>query len=346
MLDFDERVARFDLRVLDDLREIVDRAHRNIVGEQQRLPLLVRLGQKYLLQHRQQSRAVLVALQRAAEAGIVGQVGTAQRRAQLLPQFVARDRNREVARLGMKGLVRHQRRVGVAGGFRNFAIGAKGADHRAEQRKLAFEHGDVDLLAFAGFFFHAQREHDAVGRVKTRRHVGDRHASARAAAAFITRDTDHAAFGLQDKVERRAVAVRAVLAETRDRAVNDAGVALLRLRVIDAEPLQRADAVILDHDVALFEQLEEELLALGLFHIEDDAALVAVQAHEVRRLAARDGHAPAAREIAFARRLYLDQLRAVVGQHGRAKRPRERVREVQHLDVFERQLHVKPCGYF
>ena len=243
----------------------------------------------------------------------------------------------------MKRLVRHQRGIRVARRLGNLAVRAIGADHRAQQRELAFEHGNVDLLAFAGFFTHAQRQHYSVRRVEARGHVGDRNAGARAAAAFFARHADHAAFGLQDEVERRPVAVRAVLAEARNRAIDDAGIAFFRFSVVDAEPLQRADAVILDHHVAFLQELEKKLLALGPLHVENDAALVAMQAHEVRRFAARDGHAPAAREITIARRLYLDQLRAIVGQHGGTERPRERVGEVKHFDVFERQLHVIPA---
>src|SRR6185295_6125368 len=151
----------------------------------------------------------------------------------------------------------------------------------AEERELSFQHRDVDALPLAGLVLHPQREQRPVGGIHACREIGDGDAGARAVRARLARDADHAALGLQDEVERRAVAVRAVLAEPRDGAVDDALVPLARRLVVEPEPLESVDPEVLQHDVALLDELEEELLAFRLLEIDDDAALVAMQADEI-----------------------------------------------------------------
>src|SRR6185436_2095098 len=158
---------------------------------------------------------------------------------------------------------------------------------------------------------------------------GDRDARARAARARLAGDADHAALRLEDEIERRALAVGTVLPESRYGAVDDALVALARSLVVEAQAFQGVHAEVLDDDVALLDQLEEQLLPFGLLQIDDDAALVAVQADEIGGLAVLERDAPHAREIARAGRLELDHLRAEVGEHRRAERAREGVGEVQ-----------------
>lgn len=124
--------------------------------------------------------------------------------------------------------------------------------------------------------FTRQRQQDTEGRVRARRHVRDRGARAYAPAAFLARDRDHATLGLEDEVERRAVTIGAVLAEARHRAVDDAGVALACFGIGQAEALECTRAVVLEHDVRAFDELEEELLAAGMLEIHLDALFVPV----------------------------------------------------------------------
>ena len=64
----------------------------------------------------------------------------------------------------------------------------------------------------------------AEGREHPRRDVGDRYATADTGAALRAGDADHAALGLHDQIEGRALAIRAVLAEPRHGAIDDARV--------------------------------------------------------------------------------------------------------------------------
>jgi len=80
-----------------------------------------------------------------------------------------------------------------------------------------------------------------------------------------------------------------------------------------------------------------------MFEIDDDAPLVAMKRHEIRVIRARQGRAPGARKISRAGRFELDHLGAEISQHGGTKRPRERMGQVEHLDIFKWQLHEIPA---
>src|SRR3546814_2872009 len=85
-----------------------------------------------------------------------------------------------------------------------------------------------------------------------------------------------AAHALGEVVVAGARRVGSRLAEAGDRAVDEAGMALLQ--VVVAEPVAREvpDLVVLDQDVAVADQLGRQLLALGLGDVDADGALVAV----------------------------------------------------------------------
>src|SRR6185369_14756361 len=123
-------------------------------------------------------------------------------------------------------------------------------------------------------------------------------------------------------------AIGAVLAEAGDGAVDDAGVALARLRVGQAQTLQRAGAVVLEDDVGARDELEKELLAPWMLEIHLDTLLVAVQAHEIRGLAARQRRPPRAGDVARALGLELDHSGAEVGEHGGAEGAGESVAQI------------------
>ena len=157
--------------------------------------------------------------------------------------------------------------------------------------------------------------------------------------AGLAGDADHAALGLQDQIEGGAVAVGAVLAETGNRAVDDARIALARGLVVQAQAHQRAGAVVLEHDVGALHHAQEGLLALRVLQVEHHALLVAMQAGEIIRFPAGQGRAPGARDVAQSGGLDLDHLGAEIGEHGRTKRAGERVAQVEYLDAFQWQLH-------
>ena len=108
----------------------------------------------------------------------------------------------------------------------------------------------------------------------------------------------------------------------------------------EAEPLRAAGQEVLDDDVGAQRESPHDVLAAGIAQVDRDAALAAVHAHEVRRLAAREGRAPGAGLVALAGPLDLDDLGAEVGQQHRAVRPRQHAGQVEDADAGERTGHL------
>src|SRR5215468_9861464 len=239
MAHLHESAARLHLWVIHDLRDAVDGAEGNAFVDEDRLPLLVGMGEKGFLEGGDERLAVLHPIGVRPVAWVVGELGAADGGAEDLPQLLA-------------------------------AHGEIAADHRAQKRELAFEHRHIDGLPAPRPLLHAQGEHDAVGRVHPRRHVRDRRPAADAVRAGLAGDADHAAFRLEDQVEGGAIAVRPVLAEAGHGAVDDAGVPLARHLVAQAQALEGARAVVLEHDVRALHEPEEELLAAGMLEIDLD----------------------------------------------------------------------------
>src|SRR5439155_839768 len=81
-----------------------------------------------------------------------------------------------------------------------------------------------------------------------------------------------AGHALDDVVVGGLVAVRAGLAEARDRGVDQSRVQRLRRLVGEAQARHRAGAEVLDQDVAAPDQPPQRLLAALALEVEDDAA--------------------------------------------------------------------------
>ena len=331
-----QRTAGPHLSVIDHLIDGVDRPHRNAGGQQHRFPLFVGPGQKRFLQRGHQRQPVRVAPGVRHVSRVVDHLREADERAERPPQLVAADADRDVARFGVKRLIRQQRAVRRAERAGHDAIGEVSADHAGEDAELALEHRHVDELAAAGLLPGVERREDPERRVHPGGDVRDRHAGAHARSPGFAGDADHPALGLHHEVERGAIAIRAVLAESRNGAVDDAGLAFARARVIDAELRHRADAQVLEHDVRALQQPEEQRFALGMLQVERDALFIAIQVDEVGRFVAVEGRTPRARDFAV-ERLDLDDLRAIVAEHRRGEGAGQRVREIEYRDVVERQ---------
>src|SRR5262250_213703 len=342
MAHLHEGPARLHLRVIHDLGDSVDGAEGDALVEEDRLPLLVRTREEGLLERGDERLAVLRPLRVRPVARVVGELGPADGGAEDLPELLAAHGEGKIARLRPERLVGEERLVGGAHGLGHLAVGEIAANHGAEERELALEHRHVDSLAAARPLLHAQGERDAVSRVHPRRHVRDGRAAAHAVRARLAGDGDHPALRLEDEIESGAVPIRAVLTEAGDGAIDDAGVSLARHLIAEAEALEGARAIVLEHHVRALHEPEEELLAARMLEVDLDPLLVAMQAHEVRGLSAGQPRPPRARDVPRALGLELDHLCAEVGEHGRAERSGQRVAQIEDAHPFERHLHQRP----
>jgi len=145
---------------------------------------------------------------------------------------------------------------------------------------------------------------------------------------------------LRDVLVGLEVGVRAARAETLDRSHHDLRVDLVDLLPREAEAVEHAGAEVLHDDVALVQQVDEDRLALGALHVDDDRALVAVEHREVERVGVGHVAQLPARRVAL-RRLELDHVRANPREQLRARRPRLHVGHVEDTDSLE-SFHVRP----
>jgi hypothetical protein len=339
----DEGAARQHLRVRNHLIDRVDRPDRDPGAHQNLLPLFVRFREEAVLQRVDERLAIRDARRICRVTGIGSHPIETQERTERSPQLFVADAEREIARPGPERLIREHRRVRRAPRAGDHPVGEIGANDAVEDAHLRFEHRHVDELAAAGPATCVQRRQDRERREHPGGDVGDRHARAHAGAARGAGYADHAAFSLHDQIERRAVAVRAVLAEAGDRAVDDLRITVTRARVVDPQLLHGADPQVLQHHVRPIEQPEEDRPALRVLQVDRDALLVAVKVDEVGRFpldaASRtvvpfvERRPPRPGHVARAGRFDLDDFRAVVRQHRRREGPGQRVGKIEDGDV-------------
>src|SRR3954469_2494662 len=96
--------------------------------------------------------------------------------------------------------------------------------------------------------------------------------------------------GLDDDVQRRSLALRPGLAETRDRAVHESRVELVRRLVPEPERGERTRPVVLDQDVGTLEQSLQDAATVRIGEVELDAALASAALHVTDGDAVRTAH--------------------------------------------------------
>ena len=175
-------------------------------------------------------------------------------------------------------------------------------------------HGDLDLLAVAGYVALVEGGEDADGEVHAGAGVAEGGSGARGRAAGVAGGAEGAAGGLSDGVEGLVLAIRPVRPEAFDAGQYDAGVDLGELVVAQAEALQGVGGEVLGDDVGVLEQVEEDGLALGVFQVESDRPLVGVEEEEVVGVDAGPARSGAAAGVAALGLLDLDDVGAEVGE--------------------------------
>ena len=133
-----------------------------------------------------------------------------------------------------------------------------------------------------------------------------------------------------------AVAVRTVLSEAADAAINDAWVDRPHVIPGDVQPMLDRRTHIFDHDVCRLDQPHERGVAFGALQIEPNGALVAVQVLKVEAMPHADsvlGLCPGW--------LDADDVGAPVGQMSNAGGPSASEREIENSNIGEWQGPVR-----
>src|SRR5262249_10743156 len=124
---------------------------------------------------------------------------------------------------------------------------------------------------------------------------------------------------------------------------HDLRVDVSQLRIRDAELHRQVAAQVVEHGVAALDELAEDLLALRVFQIEAEAALVAVERLVEVAVAGREELRSdrAADVAAVVKILDLDDLGAEVGEVLGAERPRPILLDRDDPDAGKRQAHAR-----
>src|SRR6266513_2967854 len=289
MLQLAADAARLDLRLLEYLRHVVDRAVRNAGRFEQLHPLPGAAPAKHLLQQPGELGAVFDALAVGGEARILRQLAASRRLAELPIQVVvaAGEDHLPVARA--ERLIGHDIRVQVAQALRRHARGEVVGVLVGKQRDLRVEQREIEMLPEARLRAMRERRADGDRGVHRGDDVGDRDAGALRTAAWravgLSGDAHHPAHALDHEVVAGPLAPGAALAKARQRAVDEPRIGLAQSVVAQAVAGEIAVLVVLDQDIEARRERADERLSLGRRDIHRDRFLAAIRRGEIRRVA-------------------------------------------------------------
>src|SRR6185437_13912710 len=213
------------------------------------------------------------------------------------------------------------------------------AQLHAAEIEHAILHRDGDALALAGGRALEQRCDNTKAKMQTRAAVADLRAGDERRALAEARGRGRAAGALCDILVDLAVLIGAG-AEALDRRVNEARIDLLKALPGETHAIEHAGAEILDQHVAGLHQPFDQLLADRVLRVDGDRALVVIEHREIETVHARHVAELAARDIARARPLDLDDVGAEPSEKLRTCRSRLHMGEVENLNAVECLAHI------
>src|SRR2546430_4132207 len=233
-------------------------------------------------------------------------------------------------------LIRNDRRMDVPLGPWDRPVREVTRGLAREQRHLAADHRRVDDLALAGALTRVQGGGDRERGEHARDHVRLRDADHDRIAPGLAGEAHDPAHSLHDEVVRGPRATRTVLPEPADVAQDRARIDPAHAFVGKAEARERAGTEVLDDDVAFLDEPLEHALAVRILEVDGHAALVAIDREVVRGDPLDAGRRPLTCLVTRPGHLDLDHVRAVIAEHERAVRPRQRAREIEDAYAVER----------
>ena len=332
-------LARLQLRVGPQVGHVVDTRIGNPGGIQAFDHLGDGKAGEYTEDQRLQRGAVGIALRVAVKAGV-------GRHFRALQHGVAKDLPLALvlqAQHHRAAISCQKRPVGVDAGVRRAGAWWRwsaivGVIHRvAHPLAHGFQHGHVDMAALARLAAQQQGRQDVGVGIHACGNVGHRDAGFGGRLGRAG-DGQEPRLALDQQVVGLFVAVGAIGAITADVADDELGVVCLQGLVRQPHARGRAGCEVLHQHVGRPQELQQRGLGLRVLHVERQAFLVAVEPGEVGRLALYP-LVVAAREVAAAGALHLDDARAQVGQLSRAERRGDRMFERNDGDAVEGAGH-------
>src|SRR6516165_5729530 len=202
-------------------------------------------------------------------------------------------------------------------------------------------HGAEHALPASGAGALIERADDAERKVQTGAAVADLRAGDERRTLAEAGGGGGAARALRDVLVDLAILVGAG-AEALDRGHDHARIGLVNVLPGQPHAVERAGREIFHQHVAVLDQPIEDLLALGMFGVDGDRALAAVEHGEIEAVGAFDVPQLAARDVADAGPLDLDHVGAHIGEQLCAGRARLHVGEIEDARAVERLAGLAP----
>ena len=202
----------------------------------------------------------------------------------------------------------------------------------------AVQHGHVHVLALAGPGLVVERGGNGAEGILAGHHVGQHDAALGGRAVGLAGEVHDAAAGLYQNIEPGSHGVGPILAEGGDGAVDHPRGEFCHLVIVEAKLFHHAGAEVFHHHVGGFDELLHSGDALRVLHVDGDAFLSPVVPEIGQRLPVQPG-IECAGGLAGDGRLNFDDLRAQVGQGGRAGRTGHVGGKVNDFHAF------KYCGH-
>ncbi len=206
-------------------------------------------------------------------------------------------------------------------------------EHRVEQRNL-------DVLSTLRSLAMKQRFKNGNRRVHGACNIAERHGNFRWRFGRAI-GHDETRLALHDQIERRAITIRSLLAETGDVAKNDVRLDRLDLFVIQTPSINRTRNEVFDEHVGALDQLMENVAPTLALKVQRHTLLARVDpcvagTHAVNNVV------PEANEIARTGTFDLDDARTHLTEQARGKGSRHALRQVH--DGNARQCGAHDCS--
>ncbi len=336
--------AAVKLRIGDRLAHGAHTRGRHVARLQELFPFVGGAGEHDLREHRNLARVVGVAL----VVGALDHLGAPQHgpQAALLAQVTGAEHDQAV--LGLERAVGGVR-MAIAVRLGMHAVAQIAGEMGAHQDHRHIEHGHVDALPAPGPLALQQRRRER----ERARHAGGvvdhRRAELHRMHVLRAGHRHDPGRGLDHVVIGGLVAARPLLAEGRERGVDQPRVDRGQRVIAQPQGIERAGPVILDEHIGGGDELLEDLAVFLLLEVERNRALVGGLRQEARaHVAAVEVlvGAGGAALVGIVGMLDLDHVRAQHGELVGRERPRQHVRDVDHPDAFERTRHPGlPCDW-
>ncbi len=199
--------------------------------------------------------------------------------------MVGLGRDSDGAVLGREDAIGNERRMVVAARACHAALHRILVNHLLGERENRVVHRDVHELALSSAARGMDRgDHSESGK-RARIGIANIRAGAISGAAFRPGEADQPAHRLRYHVEAGPVRVGARagsgVAEAADSGVDQRGLSFMKLFVTKAETVHRPGSRVLDQGIGSVDQLEQRRTISLVLEVQNDAALVAIDAREV-----------------------------------------------------------------